>query len=136
MFRGHAAALRVLLADPRTDISVTSNTLTLLGITVTCCNIPCLDVLLQDGRFDITGPMSVRHPHMTCLHGIVAGQGDKVPMLRRLLQLTHGRLSVDVDGGRGGTPLGLAISSEWVEGARVLIEEGGADPLRRDALVR
>lgn len=140
LISGHPTALRALLAHPRTDINVSNNVgdggMTLLGLVVGAGHISCLDVLLEDGRFDIMGPISLGEPRMRCLHGVAAGWGDKLSMLRHLLQVTRGRMSVEIDGGGGSTPLGVAAYANWFEGARVLIEEGGADPLLRDETVR
>lgn len=89
----------------------------------------CVDVLLKDGRFDLCDPASVSDPNMTCIHAVAISKS--LPMLRRVLHEARGRVSVDAADRHESTPIFHAMCVGWVDGVRVLIEEGGADPLRQ-----
>lgn len=124
-------ALKALLADPRTVVGGADGDRTLLGWAVAAGDPFCLEALLADGRVDVAGPILLSQSGLTCLH--TAAAYGRLPVLRRLLRATRGKVPIDAVHDRGSTPLASAISVDWAEGARVLIEEGGADPMRRMA---
>jgi hypothetical protein len=133
---GYAAVAKALLADPRTDLHRTVQSFTLLGFAVAFGDLASLNALLEDGRIDVAGPVMNTRPDVTCLHLVRAAALDHLGKLRRLLQeAARGRISVD-EALQGTTPLADALAGGWVEGARALVVEGGADPLRRLGSVR
>lgn len=105
-----------------------------MACTVGNGSVACAEALLKSKRVDFAGPMSPRYPQSTCL--MIAASVNSRSMLRWLLRETRGRLSVDAADEGGLTALTYAIKRDWVEGARILIKEGGADPLRRVLKVR
>lgn len=129
-------ALKALLADPRTYVSAEQNRVNVLSLVIGVGALPCLEVLLEDGRFDAAGPMSSLTPSMNCLHVAAMSPYKQAAVLRRLLRATRGRLPVDAASEEDATALAIALKCDWVEGARILVEEGGADPLRRVSQVR
>jgi len=134
---GHVAVVKALLADPRTDPNINIDGETFLERALRIASLSCLETLLGDARIIAAGPVAPDHPQMTCLHRVALRQNERLAMLRLLLkEAARGRLSVEAVNVEGWTPLELYILHDWVEGARVLISEGGANPLRRVMAVR
>lgn len=128
------AAVKFLLADPQTDIGLLQGRHTLLGYAVQCGDLRCLEAVLADGRVDVGGPITPTRPQMTCLHAAIRGVSRSLPMIRYLLRVSRGRVAVEAEWA-GRTALYEAIEADWAEAARVLVQEGGADPMRRTSQV-
>ncbi len=129
---GHVGVVKALLADPRTDLSIPVYGMPLLESAVQLASLPCLEALLGDARIIATGPVAPDHPQLTCLHDVVYRQNERLAVFRLLLkEAARGRFSVEAVDAFGYTPLARCFQGDWVEGVRVLINEGGANPLRR-----